>query len=1456
MIAVLRASRTRPRRWPALVALLVTVTAGLFAQQDFATAQQDDVARAEAVQPVFSIGAHDQSAAEFALSPGGYKKYTTTFPSDVTYTVGSSTAANWPYIHPGPTDGWAGSKTHAFTVNFSLTSAQAASNQLLLLGFADTNTGPPAYQLKVNGTVVDTAAAPAGGGAGAFGLGHATGGYLNHLNKPNQLGFLIPSSTFVAGSNSLTLTTTAGSWAVYDSVTMLPAPSMTGPAPVRVLSLNPTVFFKKDFGGADAQLVDLGVNNTTGAAGAVTFTAAMIGGRTQTTTLTVPAGRSVQRVMAPPAPLPGPAELDVTATLNGQSATSALNLPYQKRWQVDLINGTHLDIGYHYTQQVTRQIQDAYIDQAVAQCQSTANRPDGEKYRWTMESNWLLHSYLQERSAAQIEALGACVRSGQIEVTAGYSNQLQDLASPEQLIRSLDKGTRAFADQLGVRTTSAIQNDVTGVSAQYIQMLAQQGVKVLLNGSNAAHTSADNPAFAGQDVPTVFNWQAPDGSKVLTFHGANGYYDAFWVTSPGLRCALAARMDDCGGQLPSLPYSPKPPPADLTTVTNNLANGLAGELAGLQVGRFPQSVYPLLSFLDTTPPLNGISDVLHQYSQQYSYPRLVTSTPSRYAADATTPQGATSSSGYTPDPTSKAATDLPVHSGDYTGWWSDGAGSSPVETGENVRAQARTTSAETIGTLASVNKPDPARNCLVDSAYQNSHLWTEHTWGTEGLTFPSVQWPIKKQYGDKAARLSQNAMTSATTALAAQITRNGASPGLAVINSLSWARTDVVTATVPSAWSGKLVDATTSAAVPYQAVDSTHIQFIAAVPAVGYRTYNLESTANTATKPDASLSWNPSTGVLQNQYYALTVSTTTGVVTSMVEKATGRQLVDAASPFKLNQYIYRPNAGRDNNTQGGAPSSATNQWSPSSATVTQRAAGPVSITIGVGYPNTPGGKDAGGEGTGVESGGATITLYANTPRVDIANSLTKTSTTSPEEIYYSFPFKVDNPTVTYEGMGTPVQLGAGQIPGAAMDWQSIESYADVSNGTTGVTLSSPDAPLVEFGDIKTMRLTGRPGRVDSATTPDPSGVLPSNGSVFSWVYNNLWTTNYNAASPGPMSFHYSLTSHNAGFNAGNATQYGWGGQSPLQTAAVPARQAGTYAAASQSLASVDAANVKLVTLKQASASNPGAAYPLTARLLEVAGQSGTVQLQLPFKVKAAQLLDLTDRPATSALLTVADSGSGSRISVPYTGHRILSVGVQPVAAYRGGAPLTCAGLFALSPSGWGSYSTAFPNDVSYTVPQGELGGAGATYPQDTTPWVNATGTGVAAPQWSYIQPGPSDAWAGSKQHTFNLSFSLASKPTSDLTLSMWVLDTQQTGPPKLGVALNGNTAQQRQLAAGGGDGYHWGDGAANRAGGIAPRTEKFTLPAAQLVAGMNTVSITTLTGSWLVYDAIAVGGNN
>jgi alpha-mannosidase len=94
---------------------------------------------------------------------------------------------------------------------------------------------------------------------------------------------------------------------------------------------------------------------------------------------------------------------------------------------------------------------------------------------------------------------------------------------------------------------------------------------------------------------------------------------------------------------------------------------------------------------------------------------------------------------------------------------------------------------------------------------------------------------------------------------------------------------------------------------------------------------------------------------------------------------------------------------------------------------------------------------------------------------------------------------------------------------------------DVSNAEYGLTWATPDAPLIEVGAI----------------TADPRGktlgwinnIEPST-TLYSYVMNNYWETNYKAGQEGPTTFRYSIEPHR-GFDSGKAAKFGTEQSQPL-----------------------------------------------------------------------------------------------------------------------------------------------------------------------------------------------------------------------------------------------------------------------------------------------------------------------
>lgn len=138
-----------------------------------------------------------------------------------------------------------------------------------------------------------------------------------------------------------------------------------------------------------------------------------------------------------------------------------------------------------------------------------------------------------------------------------------------------------------------------------------------------------------------------------------------------------------------------------------------------------------------------------------------------------------------------------------------------------------------------------------------------------------------------------------------------------------------------------------------------------------------------------------------------------------------------------------------------------------------------------------------------------------------------------------------------------------------------------------------------------------------------------------------------------------------------------------------------------------------------------------------------------------------------------------------------------------------------------AFLSAFPGEIAYAI-----------------------GTNSTEKDWPFIQPGPADAWAGSRPHVFTLTFDLQEPPTSACRLLLAFVSTHGNTPPAISVIVNGHSLDTVQLPQGGGD-----DALVNPKAGK-PCRQPFLFPAAWLAAGANRIEILTVSGSWMLYDAV------
>ncbi len=138
------------------------------------------------------------------------------------------------------------------------------------------------------------------------------------------------------------------------------------------------------------------------------------------------------------------------------------------------------------------------------------------------------------------------------------------------------------------------------------------------------------------------------------------------------------------------------------------------------------------------------------------------------------------------------------------------------------------------------------------------------------------------------------------------------------------------------------------------------------------------------------------------------------------------------------------------------------------------------------------------------------------------------------------------------------------------------------------------------------------------------------------------------------------------------------------------------------------------------------------------------------------------------------------------------------------------------------------------------------------------GRSNAKKDFPYVLPGINDKWAGSSRiagrrtQQVNILFDIAKKGTGGAwTLYIDFADVHKAEKPLLKVSVNGN-ARKIVLPAGGGDASIMkGDFSTAK-----PFTAKFDLADSEIVEGGNEIKITSIEGSWAIFDAVRLEGPN
>ncbi|WP_143305964.1 glycoside hydrolase family 38 N-terminal domain-containing protein [Chitinophaga vietnamensis] len=520
-----------------------------------------------------------------------------------------------------------------------------------------------------------------------------------------------------------------------------------------------------------------------------------------------------------------------------------------------LLHHSHTDIGYSHLQPEVVKIHNKDIDDALAQIDRTRNLSPAARFKWNIESLWVVENYLSQASPAQKEKFIQAVKSGSICLSAMYANMLTGLSEPEELFHYTDYAAKLRKDY-GLDISSAMISDVPGYTWATVAALAHGGVKYFSSGANETDRIGHFLRDMG-DKPCW--WVSPSGQeKVLFWAAGKGYSN--WHGWEGI--ANGHNNQDA-------------------------AQKIAAYLRELDQKKYPYEMvqWRFNIHADNAPIDTTVADFVESWNQKYSSPKLVLGTTADMFREFEQRYGKT----------------IPEIKGDITPYWEDGAVSTAKEEGQN---RVNSLRLQQLTTLYAMLAPGLYDADKFYHAWRNVIMFNEHTWGAycsisaPDISFTTEQWRIKKQFmedGDKLTNELEHALL--------QPLQDEASGTVAVINSASRARSGPVF--FHSAVKGNSVTDNKGTRYPLQRLQDGRYVFIAKdVPALSTAVYKItlpaiRSTAavtmpNDTTMANAQLqvSWSPHNGSI-----------------SELKRRDGGNVAGRFNGGGLNSYWYVP--GRD-----------------------------------------------------------------------------------------------------------------------------------------------------------------------------------------------------------------------------------------------------------------------------------------------------------------------------------------------------------------------------------------------------------------------------------------------------------------------------------------------------------------------------------------------------------------
>ncbi len=765
-------------------------------------------------------------------------------------------------------------------------------------------------------------------------------------------------------------------------------------------------------------------------------------------------------------------ELKFTATLQPQNSDPISvegTLPTERKFTVHLIHQTHLDIGYTHIQTdiLKRQVQS--LRDALKYIDETKDYPEEAKFRFHPEGMWAVEEFLKEATPDEKKAFIKAAKNRDLHIDGMYAQAMTGMYNDEELFELFGNAAR-FCRENDIVLDSVMQTDVPGYTWGLVPAMYQHGIRYMTMGPNCVHRVGRLYEPWG-DKP--FWWVSPSGKeKILCWLLDTGYHQ-FHRKPLGHVLSEQEVFRILSGK----DFINRDRESERTFLFDDLVvirYGIEG---------------------DNGRPNRVLSDTVKEWNEKFLYPKLMISRNSDVMRLLETKYG----------------DKLPVVRGDYTPYWEDGSASTTEATAICRRACEKIIQAEI---LWSMLNPKKKLASDFDAAWTDLIMYDEHTWGAYNSIsepdsdFVKTQDDFKQEYAKRGAKEVDAILEK--VAEDSPVLKQGAKNDMLLVNTTTRDRWGICFIGKTPKTDKKLTMYKNDVGnvLPVQTVDdcddrgtcSLYADFSfgekpGEVPALGKMSLSPVESATIPTIP-SSLRIDAETGEMGNDLFNLVIDKQSGAIKSLKLKSVDHEFVDAGSDGNrgVNDYLYIIGRNAEENRSR----------NEGTVKLTVVASGPLaaSMLIEIFPTSTANAKALKSQ----------ITIFADSEKIRIENVLDKKMERKPEGTFFGFPFNIPNGKWFLDMPWALVEVDKDQIPGANRNYYSVQRYGVCANDKVGVNWVTVDANMVQFAPIL---FTGPHGPLSSWRKEFQPG-----GTLYSWVCNNHWETNYKAGQDGRLCFEY------------------------------------------------------------------------------------------------------------------------------------------------------------------------------------------------------------------------------------------------------------------------------------------------------------------------------------------------